>query len=177
MVTKFGELIWTPLQFWRADLDTSPNWKLVSTQTKCSWICKLQDLFQIIFGSRKKSETFLKTFLTKWECSPKTFFAPLCVLSSRCEGLFSRQNSSVSRFIKQRVTCYAASAGRAGVCRGYFSCTEGNMFVKKAMVDWPIIPNARHYKPCPKTIYVLWPLALGMACIQEWPMMRAHGIY
>ena len=41
------------------------------------------------------------------------------------------------------------------------------------------IPYARHYKPrfvyfftpFPKTIYVLWPLALCMAYIQERPMM------
>jgi hypothetical protein len=43
MATKFGELIWTALQNWRVDLDTSPNWELVSSPTKSSWICKLYE--------------------------------------------------------------------------------------------------------------------------------------
>ena len=43
MATKFGELIWIALQNWRADLDTSPNWELVSSPTKSSWICKLYE--------------------------------------------------------------------------------------------------------------------------------------
>ena len=51
------------------------------------------------------------------------------------------------------------------------------------------IPYARYYKPrlvyffTPKTIYVLWPLALCMACIQERLLIksglwwRAYGIW
>ena len=53
------------------------------------------------------------------------------------------------------------------------------------------LPYARHYKPrllyfftpFPKTIYLLWPLALCMACIQEWLLIksglwwRAYGIW
>ena len=53
-----------------------------------------------------------------------------------------------------------------------------------------VLPYARHYKPrlvyfftpFPKTIYVLWPLALCMACIQERLLIksglwwRAYGI-
>ena len=43
------------------------------------------------------------------------------------------------------------------------------------------VPYARHYKPrlvyfftpFPKTIYVLWPLALCMACIQEWLLIKS----
>ena len=31
IVTKFGELIWKALQIWRDDLNSSPNWDLVSS--------------------------------------------------------------------------------------------------------------------------------------------------
>ena len=64
-------------------------------------------------------------------------------------------------------------------------------FMKLYLNNLNYIPYARHYKPrlvyfftpFPMTIYVLWPLALCMACIQERLLIksglwwRAYGIW
>ena len=40
IVSKFGELIWKALQIWRADLDSSPNWDMVSfLLLHLMWVC------------------------------------------------------------------------------------------------------------------------------------------